>query len=66
MAKRKPRFTVIWKESYQMTGIPADTGDEAIEKAKNLIVTRRNQGESVDTYDFEAIAEETGGEHHEF
>ena len=63
MAKRKHRFTVTWKESYQMTRIPADTPDEAIEKAKNLIVTRRNQGESVDTYDFEAIVEETGGEH---
>jgi hypothetical protein len=63
MAKRKPRFTVAWKENYQITGIPADTPEEAIEKAKNLIVARRNQGESTDTYDFAASREETvGGE----
>ncbi|MGD6805825.1 MAG: hypothetical protein ACQCN4_02575 [Candidatus Bathyarchaeia archaeon] len=58
MAKRKPRFTVAWKENYRITSIPADTPEEAIEKAKNLIVTRRNQGESTDTYDFVASGEE--------
>jgi hypothetical protein len=63
MAKRKPRFTVAWKENYRITSIPADTPEEAIEKAKTLIVTRRNQGESIDTYDFVACREETiGGE----
>lgn len=58
MAKHKPRFTVTWKQSYRICGIPADAPEEAVEKAKKLIVTRRNQGESVDTYDFEATCEE--------
>ena len=59
MGKRKPRFTVTWKQSYRICGIPADAPEEAVEKAKKLIVTRRNQGESVDTYDFEAaVAQE--------
>jgi hypothetical protein len=62
MAKRKPRFNVAWKENYPITGIPADTPEEAIEKAKNLIVTRRNQGESTDTYDFAASRDETLGD----
>lgn len=60
MAKRKLQFTVTWKESYRICGIPADTPEEALEKAKKLIVTRRNQGESVDTYDFEANIEGNG------
>ena len=61
MAKRKPRFTVAWKENYQINGIPAETPEIAIEKAKKLIVTRRNQGESTDTYDFVASSEENNG-----
>ncbi len=61
MAKRKPRFTVVWKENYQITNIPADTPKEAVEKAKNLIITRRNQGESTDTYNFVASREENNG-----
>ena len=58
MGKRKPRFTVTWKQSYRICGIPAGAPEEAVEKAKKLIVTRRNQGESVDTCDFEAAVEQ--------
>ena len=51
-------YTVRWYQQFEITGIRAESDEEAVEIAKQKICSKEDEGESVDCFDFQAEEEQ--------
>ncbi len=56
--KQLPTYTVRWYQQFEITGIRAESDEEAVEIAKQKICSKEDEGESVDCFDFQAEEEQ--------
>ena len=50
--------TVRWYQQFEITGIQAESDEQAIEIAQEKIGTEEDEGESIDSFDFQAEEEQ--------
>jgi hypothetical protein len=51
----KSKYTVSWEEEYVMDDVEASSPEEAIEIAKQRIVSRKDEGDARDVKNFHAV-----------